>query len=443
MPSAQSLWHKETELPRCPALERDENTDVLIIGGGMAGLLCAFQLQRLGVESLVVEAGRVCRGETGNTTAKITAQHSLIYQKLFQWVGREGAAEYLWANQRALEEYRNLGKEIDCGFEESPAFVYTLDQPQKLRGEQEALDRLRCPTVFHSCTELPFPVAGALEMPHQARFQPLEFIRAILPRINVRENTPVRRVDDRVAYTDRGIIRAKRVIFCTHFPFVDRRGCYFMKMYQDRSYVLALEGIKTIHGMYIDGSGHGLSLRRAGDLLLLGGGGHRTGKQGGGWEELRRAAQRFWPQGREVAHWAAQDCITLDGIPYIGAYSPSEPNWYVATGFNKWGMTGSMVAALLLGELLAKGTANWGQIFDPARPMRPLALTANIFSSALGLLTPSLHRCPHLGCALKWNPREHTWDCPCHGSRFADGGRLLNSPAAKNWKGAPGGETKN
>lgn len=433
----RSLWHTETELPRFPALEGDCHTDVLIIGGGLAGLLCAFQLRRAGRDCLVVEADRICGGVTGNTTAKITAQHGLIYDKLIKWMGKRNAAEYLQANRKALEEYRALSQKIDCGFVESSAFVYTLDAPQKLQREQKALGAIGCSALWHESTELPFPVAGALEMPGQAYFQPLEFIRGILPGLNIRENTPARRVDDTVVYTDRGVIRAKKVVFCTHFPFIDRRGCYFMKMYQDRSYVLALEGAGPIRGMYIDGSGHGLSFRQAGQLLLLGGGSHRTGKRGGGWEELRRTARRYWPQSREVAHWATQDCMTLDGAPYIGAYSPAEPNWYVATGFNKWGMTSSMAASLILCDLLIKGAADWGAVFDPARAMKPLPLAANVVSSTVGLLTPSLRRCPHLGCALKWNPREHTWDCPCHGSQFAANGRLLSSPAAKDWKGAP------
>ena len=434
MTAPKSLWHMETDLPRFPSLEGDRNTDVLIIGGGLAGLLCAFQLHRAGVDCLVVEATQICGGVTGNTTAKITAQHGLIYHKLTQWMGEEGAAEYLKANQRALTEYRALCGNIDCSFEERSAYVYTLDAPQKLRKEQQALEAISCPTIWHQSTELPVPVAAALEMPNQAQFRPLEFVRAILPGLSIRENTLVRRVDDTVAYTDGGVVRAKKVVFCTHFPFIDRRGCYFMKMYQDRSYVLALEGVRPTEGMYIDESGHGLSFRSAGDLLLLGGGSHRTGKQGGGWEELRRTARRYWPQSREVAHWATQDCMTLDGAPYIGAYSPAEPNWYVATGFNKWGMTSSMAASLLLRDLLVKGTADWGHVFDPARAMKPLPLAANIVSSTVGLLTPSLRRCPHLGCALKWNPREHTWDCPCHGSRFTREGGLIEGPATGDLK---------
>ena len=199
MANAQSLWHKETDLPRFPALEGDRHTDVLILGGGLVGLLCAYQLKRAGVECLVAEAGRICGGVTGNTTAKLTAQHGLIYQKLTKRVGRQGAAEYLRANLRALEEYRSLCRNMDCGFAESSAFVYTLDDPQKLRREQEALAAIDCQTVWHESTELPFPVAAALEMPAQAHFQPLRFIQALLPGLEILENTMVRRVDDTVA----------------------------------------------------------------------------------------------------------------------------------------------------------------------------------------------------------------------------------------------------
>ncbi len=160
MTASMSLWHKETNLPDFQTLDGDMATDILIIGGGLAGLLCAFQLQRAGMECLVVEAGRICGGVTGNTTAKLTAQHGLIYDKLTRWMGEEGALEYLRANQRALEEYRSLCRDIDCGFRESGAFVYTLAAPQKLRKEQRALETVGCSVVWHENTELPFPVSG-------------------------------------------------------------------------------------------------------------------------------------------------------------------------------------------------------------------------------------------------------------------------------------------
>lgn len=432
-----SIWHKELSLPRYPPLKGDMAVDVLVIGGGLAGLLCAYQLKQAGVESLVLEARRICLGVTGNTTAKLTAQHGLIYHTIARDRGLEGAAAYLRANQLALGEYRALCAGIDCGFEEKTAWVYTRSAPQKLCREQETLKALGCPVEWRSSLDLPFPVQGALGMPNQAQFDPLRFVLGLLPGLEIREDTQVRRVEGCTAFTDRGRVRAKRIVFCTHFPMVNRRGAYFMKLYQHRSYVLALEGARLPRDMYVDEAPKGLSFRSAGELLLLGGGSHRTGQQGGGWEELRRVARQLAPQSREVAHWATQDCMSLDGVPYVGGYSPTTPDWYVVTGFNKWGMTSSMAAALLLRELLTRGQTDWGWIFDPARPMKPLPLAASLGLSTVELLTPSLRRCPHMGCTLKWNRQEHTWDCPCHGSRFAPDGKLLMGPALRSWRHPP------
>ena len=140
-----------------------------------------------------------------------------------------------------------------------------------------------------------------------------------------------------------------------------------------------------------------------------------------------------------MSQWAAQDCMSLDGIPYIGLYSPRTPGLYVATGFNKWGMTSSMVAAMVLKDLVLGKETPWAEVFAPNRTMLHPQLGVNAWDSAVNLLTPTTPRCPHMGCALKWNPREHTWDCPCHGSRFTKEGKLLENPATGDIKkGLPG-----
>ena len=186
--------------------------------------------------------------------------------------------------------------------------------------------------------------------------------------------------------------------------------------------------------MYIDEAQGGFSFRNADGLLLLGGGGHRTGKAGGGWTALRQAAAQFYPQASEAFHWAAQDCMALDGVPYIGRYAPATPDFYVATGFNKWGMTSAMAAALILRDLICGEENPCAAVFDPSRSILHPQLAVNAFETAVDFLTPTLRRCPHLGCALKWNPQEHSWDCPCHGSRFSENGMLLDNPATGNMK---------
>lgn len=433
MKMLNSIW-AETALPQFPRLQGDKTTQILIIGGGMAGLLCAFRLKQAGADVLLVEAGRICGGVTQNTTAKITSQHGLIYHKLLHKLGREKAGMYLQANQQAVTDFHALCKDIPCHFEAQSAFVYSLDDRQALEQEVHALHLLGYPAGLKEDLPLPFHTVGAVKFRHQAQFHPLEFAAHIARDLPIYENTPVRVMEGTTAITDHGRIRAEKVIVATHFPFLNRHGSYFLKLYQHRSYVLALENANFPGGMYIGSEENSLSLRAFGNQLLLGGGGRRTGKQGGGWKELSAFAARAYPQAQEIARWATQDCISLDGVPYIGQYSRNTPNLFVATGFNKWGMTGSMVAAKILTNLILEQENPWAEVFSPSRSILKPQLAINGAESVLNLLRPTVPRCPHMGCALKWNAAERSWDCTCHGSRFAEDGKLLNNPAQKRLK---------
>lgn len=425
----ESLWEQTWTRPRFGRLEGDETTDILIIGGGMAGILCAWMLQQAGISYILVEADTLCSGATGNTTAKLTSQHGLIYHKLIQTFGVDQAKQYLSANEAALQQYRELCRGMDCGFEEKPAYVYSLDDREALETELRALERLGAGADFADSLLLPFPTVGAVRFPNQAQFHPLKFVSAISKDLHIYEYTPVRELIGTTAVTDRGRILAKKIIVATHFPFLNKHGSYFLKLYQRRSYVIALEGAQAVDGMYLDAAQDGLSFRDHAGLLLLGGGGHRTGKQGGAWKELRDFAGRHYPGAAERYYWAAQDCMSLDGVPYIGPYSPATPDLYVATGFNKWGMTTSMVSAMILSDLVQGKTNPYADVFSPFRSVLRPQLAVNGWEAMLSLLTLTTKRCPHLGCALKWNPQEHTWDCPCHGSRFTEHGKLIDNPA--------------
>lgn len=427
----QSIWNQTQYLQSAPVLEGDVKTDVLVIGGGMAGLLCAHRLRELGVNCLVLEADRIARGVTAGTTAKITSQHGWCYHKLLRDSGWHRARDYFRANQAALEELCRLGARIPCDLEREDNYIYATDQPETLETELEALSRLGIPGEYVAELDLPLPTAGAVCFRNQARFHPLKFLGGLVPGLEIREHSRVLKIQGNQAFTARGCVTAEKILVATHFPIVNRHGLYFMKQYQDRSYVLALEGAGRVNGMYLDGSGQGFSFRMQADQLLLGGSSHRTGKSSGGWAPLSSFAQAHYPGARETARWAAQDCMTLDGIPYIGRYSPHTPNLYVATGFNKWGMTGSMLAAMVLGDLLLGKKSPWEELTAPHRRVLRPQLALNAWESAVNLLTPSRPRCPHMGCALKWNPWEHSWDCPCHGSRFSDSGGILESPATK------------
>lgn len=428
------IWSENVQFPSFPKLDGKKKTDILIIGGGLAGILCAYFLKQKGVDYILAEGGKICSGTTAGTTAKITAQHGLIYHKLLKSLGKEQSAMYLNANLSALSEYNKLCKNIDCDFEIKDNYVYSLDDLSLLEKEFSALSRLGFKSYLVKNVSLPFKTAGAVKFSNQAQFNPLKFAAAICKDLNVLENTFVREIKSNKALTDSGKIEAKKIIIATHFPFMNKHGSYFLKMYQHRSYEIALENAPQLNGMYVDESKKGLSFRNYGEYLLLGGGSHRTGKKGGNWTELRDFASRYYPNAHEKYYWAAQDCMSLDGIPYIGHYSKRMNDIYVATGFNKWGMTSSMVSAMLLSNMVIGKKPDWAEVFDPSRSILKPQLALNSFEAVVNLLTPTAKRCPHLGCALKWNSAEHSWDCPCHGSRFSKDGILLENPSTGNLK---------
>ncbi len=424
-----SIWIKTAKGIDFPTQEGDIKTDVLIIGGGIAGILCAYKLKEAGIDYVLVEADKICSGITKNTTAKVTFQHGLFYDKMIKRFGIDYAKKYLEAQNNALKEYESLAQKIPCGFSKGDAYVYSKTNRRAIENEVRAYEKMGCSASFEEQTELPFKIAGAVKIKNQAKLHPLEFLYGISESLTIFENTKVINISPECVTTNRGKIFPQKIIVATHFPFLNKHGGYFIKMYQHRSYVIAYENAPRLKGMYVDESKSGLSFRSYENVLLVGGGGHKTGKSGGNWREIAENVNYYYPYATEIARWATQDCMTLDSIPYIGRYSESTPELYVATGFNKWGMTSSMVSASVLCDLVQDKENPYYEIFTPRRSIIRPQLFLNCINSAVGILTPTVPRCPHLGCALKYNPQEHSWDCPCHGSRFDENGSLIDNPA--------------
>jgi len=425
----KSVWTATCKPLQFPALERNIKTDVLVIGGGMAGVLCAYFLKEAGVDYILVEAGRIGSGITQNTTAKITSQHGLIYDKLIKTAGIEKAAMYLKANQSAVGKFKELGEKFPCGLEEKNAHVYSLTDRSAVEREVCAVNRLGYNARFTEKIPLPFKTAEAVIFEKQAQFNPMQFLHGIAQGLKIYENTTVKELAQNIAITKKFKIKAEKIIVATHFPFLNKHGSYFLKMYQHRSYVIALENAQNVDGMYLEETKDGLSFRNYGDLLLIGGGDHRTGHQGGKYHVLRGFAKRHYPDAVEKYAWATQDCMTLDGVPYVGWYSDRTRDLYVSSGFNKWGMTGSMVGAMILTDMVQGRKNPYASVFSPSRSIMKPQLLLNGITAVGNLLTPTAPRCPHMGCALKWNRTEKTWDCPCHGSRFERNGKLIDNPA--------------
>ncbi len=399
----RSLWQTECSFENREPLRNRIHVDVAVIGAGLAGILTAYFLQQRGLNVVVLERNRLGEGETGGTTAKITAQHGIIYDKLINQYGDEIAWQYAHANSRAIIQYQKLIHKlnIDCSFKKCPAFIYSKGDTEKLEKEAEAAARLGIPTFMTDHTELPFRVKGALCFSDQAQFHPLFFLKAIAANLKIYENTRVRSVEDGIVFFDGGRIKAKWVVIATHYPIINFPGFYFMRMHQSRSYVLGLKQVPEMNGMYLDVRDNGLSFRSEGDTLLLGGAGHRTGKNPaassnapGKYEILRYAAKRLYPSAEVCYAWSAQDCMTSDGIPYIGRYGGSTPRLLVATGFNKWGMTSSMVSATLLADKITGVRNECAPAFSPRR-FSAKSIAVNIVDdgvqSSIGLLSQAFH----------------------------------------------------
>lgn len=450
----QSIWRKTTHVSERRELEGNIGVQNVVIGAGMAGLLTAYFLWKKGLEVIVLEADRIAGGQTKNTTAKITSQHGLCYHNMTKKAGFERAKGYAAANEAAINAYEEIIREegISCQFERLPSFLYATSEAGKelLEKEADAARKLGIDASFadgKEIQELPFAVSGAVCFPDQAQFHPLEFVKALSDKFTIYENTNVISVHGHVLTTNRGTVTAENIIVATHYPFLNIPGFYFVRQHQERSYVLALEGEKVpvkLPAMYYGIDEGGLSFRSAEGKLLLGGGSHRTGKkichcEKKGYSYLREQAYSFYPKAKETAYWAAQDCMPHDEIPLIGRYSVFRPYWYVATGFKKWGMTSSMIAAMIISDKIGGRKNPYEDVFTPQRflfraGIRNLCidLGESVAGLTKGLFGKKSERCTHMGCHLTWNEEEQSFDCSCHGSRFGRDGNVIDNPAQKH-----------
>ena len=461
----KSIWRQDVTFVSGKSLQNNMSVQAVVIGGGMAGMLTAYFLQKKGVETVVLEANHIASGQTENTTAKITSQHGLFYADACKMLGNKRTMEYAVANERAIEQYEEIVKKekIECHFKRLPSYLYTRQEKnrKKLQGEAKAAERCGIKSSYtegKKIHELPFPVAGAVRFENQAQFHPLAFMKALSEKVTVYENTKVLSVKGHTVVTEKNRIEADYIVFATHYPFINVPGFYFLRQHQERSYVLALRDVGELSGMYYGIDEDSLSFRSAGKTLLLGGGSHRTGKkntgeEGYGYTFLKEKAKEYYSKADITTQWSAQDCMPHDGVPFIGSYSVFRPYWYVASGFKKWGMTTSMIAATIIsneiyekvmedsGQKVSEKDSHYEEAFSPQR----LLLWASIkdFCTDLGesvaglgkgLLAKPERRCPHLGCKTEWNPEENSWDCPCHGSRFTYEGELKDNPAQMDLK---------
>ena len=492
-----SLWLEKNQIKSFPKLEKDEHTEVCIIGAGIFGISMAYYLSQNGFDVILIERDKIASKVTGHTTAKITSQHGLIYHYLLNQYGLDFEKKYFNANQSAIREIEKIinDNNIECDFERQNSYVYTTNETEltKIQEEIEALNNINPEAKLIDKSQLPFSILKGIEFRNQAQFNPLKYINGLLNKI---EKNKVKIFEDTtcfdikqdnekyICYTQNNKIQSKNVVIATHYPFLNIPGMYFAKMYQSSSYVIGVDTkTELFSGMYINIQSPIYSFRTAIDnknrILILGGLDHKTGENityKDSYGKLEQKAKQWYPNSEVKYYWSTRDCITLDKIPYIGEFSNVLPNIYVGTGFNKWGMTSSNVSARIITDKIMGKENEYEQIFKSTR-VNPIvnkdevknmvAQTAkslvvdkikkeknsidNIKNDEGGIIEKDGEKigvykdiegkiyavkpiCTHLGCLLNWNSADKTWDCPCHASRFDYKGKNIYNPALKDLK---------
>lgn len=473
----QTIWNKNTETENKPRCKEDQSCDVLIVGAGIAGLLCAFRLQQQGYRVIVVERQKMNENITSKSTAKITIQMGLFYSELIDNLGIKNAKLITDLYQEAINEYERIihANKIECSFKRLDSCLYSKSNCDLLRREYEAARILGIECSFDKSAQTPDGQSAVLTFYNQAQFNPLQFTYALSKELSVYENTKILSIDEEEAVTEYGIIRFKQVVFATHYPEINVPGFYFMKMHQERSHILVLDNVPIENRILYGIDNDGCSFRWEQNLLLFGGENYRTGSNHTKEKmfSLRSKARRLFPQAKELMSWSTQDCITLDHLPYIGPYSRIKKNWFVVTGFNKWGMINAMAGALIIPGWIKGEKRRIHELFDSRRSVFASLTqwTKEGIEAIGGLLKEAFYipeceakdlpighggvvwlshkkwgiyresetyfhlvnvRCPHMGCQLEWNPEEKSWDCPCHGSRFDWKGEVLDGPSLQN-----------
>ncbi len=488
MNANKSLWLHDYNIKSFEPLTSNMEADIVVIGAGLCGLLTAYMLKDTGQKIVIIDAGKIASGTSANNTAKITAQHGIMYKELFD-KDESAARLYKKVCTDAIENYKKIITEnnILCDYRECDALVYSIDEEyaKKIVDEYEIATQLGFDAYLTDTIEPNINVVNALGYKKQATFHPVKFMNEIvrlleISGVKIYENTTAIDIEDDIVETEDGWeIRASHIVMATHFPFFKIKGLYSLKMQQERSYIVALSGInKKIENMYIDAYEYGYSFKQHGEYLLVCGQDHKTGEDEGEdrFKELEEYAKYLYPESQIACRWAAQDCMTLDNMPYIGKYSTLMPNCYVATGFKKWGITLSMVAANTIKDMIINRVNEESNLFSPSRfkigSTKKLVEFAtdsgvafvkghnNVFgiSSELKLakgdgvvmqhnnIKLAIYRgeddkltcvsavCSHLGCVVKFNKSEKTWDCPCHGSRYDINGNVIEGPALEPLK---------
>ena len=414
-------------------LEENIECDVLIIGGGLAGVLSAYFLKNDGFDVVLVEMDRIGQRKTVKTTAVVTALQDVFYHNLIKEIGLNKTKLYLDACTYSIKKYKELATKIDFDYEEVSSYKYFKNDEENLKLEVDALKKLDFPFKLVDKVNLPLEFDLAIEFSEQGQFNPMKLIKELIKGIKIYENTKIIKLNDNIAYTENHLIRANKIVVTTGFPFMKFKGLYSLKMYQNKSYVITVDNNLNFKGNIIGSKKEQLYFRDYNGKLIIGGNDIETGYFNDGFLKLKEFNDKF-NKSKIDYQWVNQDCITLDDLPYIGQFSYFSNHLYVATGFNLWGMTGAMLGAMIINDIISKTPNKYQALFNPSRLYKIKPLAVNLLNSLMNIMTFNERRCNHLGCSLVKDEDTDCYECPCHGSKYESNGKLLDGPAIKNLK---------
>jgi glycine/D-amino acid oxidase-like deaminating enzyme len=418
--------------------------DIVVVGGGIAGVMCAYMLSRSGHKVTLVEADKLVGGVTVNTTAHVNA----LQAKYMDIPTRRKRRLYFRSQVEAVNGIEGIIRDnsIDCDWHRVESFVFAGEKDLKDLGKEYKL--LRNTGVVDGLEYLEnqdfgFGVADAIKIGGQATFNPVKFLNGIIGASNfeIVENCRIKKVRlwSKTLKADSGrTFKYKKVIFATGFPIMNIRGLYAFKMYKSFSYALGIETEKRLGAIYNSIAGDGLTYRDWEKGVIVGGLDHRTSrfKCDDYFKALGEHAEEFG--GKVTNKWAANDCMTFDGVPYAGRCFRffRRNSTYMISGFGKWGMTNSFASAKVIDDMLTGQKNEFVKLFKPTRVLNIKVwgkVLINFLCDGLGLVaglfSSRKKRCPHMGCRLKWNKSAKSWDCGCHGSRLNEKGEIIVSPA--------------
>lgn len=461
-----------------PEFGGTQECDVVVVGAGIVALTAALALLDADKSVVVLEARRVGAQVTGRSSAKITTQHGLIYRRLLDTAGQGIAEAYADANRAGVNHIKELIDQlhIDCDYEARSAYTYTCN-PQRvndIHAEAEAARSLGFDARVHDQAPLPFPTAAALEFPDQAQFNPARYLIGLAGTVvqrggrifeRSRAMTFERSGGWRIG-TGQGQVTAPNVVVATNITVKSPVG--YSNCTQPRCHVVMAFRTDTpeaVDGMFIsvDDPTHSIRTGRdaQGPLIITLGPRFNTGQDGDvarRFRDLEDWSRSNLPVGEAVWRWCNEDYDTADAIPYVGQPDASgSPGFYVATGFNGWGISNGTAAGLAIASEVITGSSPWGALYDPARPapdgfhqdgdgqskVRDVSQIARCQGGVIdkgeeqiavwrddeGSLHAFSASCTHKGCTVTWNNADSTWDCPCHGSVFERDGTVIHGPA--------------